>query len=119
MIGAGWAVALAVFLATAAAAEEVTDAPGAILRGLDKVSGVTTDLTVENGTTVEFGTLKVAVSECRLPKDNPAADSYAHLTITDATGAALFDGWMVATSPALSALDHPRYDVWVIRCISN
>lgn len=23
---------------------------------------------------------------------------------------------MTASSPALSALDHPRYDVWVLRC---
>ena len=119
MIRAACALALAALLAAPATAEEVTEAPGAILRGLDKVSGVTTDLTVKNGATVEFGTLKVAVSECRLPKDNPAADAYAHLTISDTKGGVLFDGWMVATSPALSALDHPRYDVWVIRCMSS
>lgn len=97
-----------------------TDAPGAILRGLDKVAGQTTDLTVKNGETIEFGTLKVALSDCRFPTDNPAADAYAHLSITEAAAAAppknLFDGWMVASSPALSALDHPRYDIWVIRC---
>jgi hypothetical protein len=29
----------------------------------------------------------------------------------------VFSGWMVASSPALSALDHPRYDVWVLNCI--
>ncbi|MEM7686480.1 MAG: DUF2155 domain-containing protein, partial [Pseudomonadota bacterium] len=27
-----------------------------------------------------------------------------------------FTGWMFAESPALSALDHPRYDLWVISC---
>ncbi|MGB0800115.1 MAG: DUF2155 domain-containing protein, partial [Planktomarina sp.] len=25
-------------------------------------------------------------------------------------------GWMVASSPALNALEHPRYDIWVLRC---
>ena len=29
----------------------------------------------------------------------------------------LFSGWMLASSPALSALDHPRYDVWVLSCV--
>jgi hypothetical protein len=29
---------------------------------------------------------------------------------------ALFSGWMFASSPALSALEHPVYDVWVIDC---
>lgn len=103
-----------------AAAEEVASAPGAVLRGLDKVSGVTTDLDVARGETVTFGRLNVALSDCRYPIDNPSADAYAHLTITDtAHGAVAFDGWMVASSPALSALDDPRYDVWVIRCRSE
>ena len=30
-----------------------------------------------------------------------------------------FAGWMIADSPALNALDHPRYDVWVLRCITS
>jgi len=30
----------------------------------------------------------------------------------------VFKGWMIASSPALNALDHPRYDVWVLRCIT-
>ena len=28
----------------------------------------------------------------------------------------LFRGWMYASSPALSALEHPVYDVWVLDC---
>ena len=39
------------------------------------------------------------------------------MVITDRnSGATLFDGWMVASSPALSALDDARYDVWVLGC---
>jgi hypothetical protein len=109
----------AFLVATPAAAQDVSEAPGAVLRGLDKVSGTTADLTVRNGETVTYGSLTVTVSDCRYPKDNPAANAYAHLTIRDATGDAVFDGWMVASSPALSALDHPRYDIWVMRCISS
>ena len=28
----------------------------------------------------------------------------------------LFSGWMLASSPALNALEHPVYDVWVLDC---
>ena len=28
-------------------------------------------------------------------------------------------GWMLADSPALSALDHPRYDLWLISCTTS
>jgi hypothetical protein len=105
--------------ALACQAEEVADAPGAILRGLDKMSSQITDLSIKNGDTVTFGTLSVSVSDCRYPANDPAANAYAHVMISDATGATDFDGWMIASSPALSALDHPRYDVWVLRCMSN
>ena len=45
------------------------------------------------------------------------AEADAHLTIRDAASTApVFAGWMLATAPALSALDHPRYDVWVLGC---
>lgn len=95
----------------------VTAASGAIVRGLDKAANQTTDLTLTNGQSGDVGPLKVTVSDCRYPTDNPSSDAFAHLTITDQKGAPLFDGWMVASSPALSALDNPRYDVWVLNCI--
>ena len=90
---------------------------GVSLKGLDKVSGEVLDLDLRVGETAPVGRLEVTVGECRYPEDNPTGEGYAWLTITD-TGreTVVFDGWMVASSPALNALDHPRYDVWVIRC---
>lgn len=90
---------------------------GVVLKGLDKVSGVVTDLAVADGATAAMGRLEVSVGECRYPEDNPNGEAYAWLAIRDPLrGSTLFEGWMVASSPALNALDHPRYDVWVIRC---
>lgn len=97
----------------------VTKAPGAKLRGLDEVSGTITDLTVRNGDQVAFGDMKITVSDCRVPTDNPSADAFAHLSVTGTDGKGIFDGWMIASSPALSAMDHPRYDVWVLSCINS
>ena len=48
------------------------------------------------------------------------AEAYAYLVIRDmARGRDMFSGWMLASSPALNALEHPRYDVWVVRCITE
>ena len=45
------------------------------------------------------------------------SNAFAHLDIADRrSGKTEFSGWMVAASPALSALDDPRYDVWLLRC---
>lgn len=101
------------------AAEDVRAAngSGAQLKGLDKLSGEVEDLTLASGETVAFGRIEVSLMECRYPEDNSAGEAYALLVIRDpAQDVVLFDGWMVASSPALNALDHSRYDVWVSRC---
>lgn len=89
----------------------------AVLRGLDKVSGAVRDLTVGVGQTVMLGRVEIALAACRFPTENPSSDAYGYLTITDARDSQrVFEGWMVASSPALNALDHARYDVWIVSC---
>lgn len=90
---------------------------GVVLKGLDKVSGDVTDVVLRVGETVTVGRVEVDLGECRYFEDNPAGEGFAWLTIRDSVrDSVVFDGWMIASSPALNALDHPRYDVWVIRC---
>ncbi|MFN3577682.1 MAG: DUF2155 domain-containing protein [Tabrizicola sp.] len=97
---------------------EFTESDGASLRFLDKLTSSTGDVTLSRGQTAKFGRLIVRLDSCRYPTGNPASDSEAHLTILEeTTQMQLFSGWMLASSPALSALDHPRYDVWVLGCI--
>jgi len=100
-----------------AAAQTIASSDGVYLRGLDKISGATTDLAIAVGESVSFGRMDIALIACRYPVDEAASEAYAFLEITDETrGERLFYGWMIASSPALNALDHARYDVWVIGC---
>lgn len=100
------------------AGAEFTDSDGAQLRFLDKLTSETGDVTLDAGQSAKFGRLMVRLDSCRYPTGNPASDAEAHLTVTEeTTQSELFNGWMLASSPALSALDHPRYDVWVLSCI--
>lgn len=95
----------------------VVSARGALLRGLDKVTGRTSDLPMATGETLAFGRLNILLGQCRQPKGDPESDAFAELTITDRdSGGVEFAGWMIASSPALSALDDARYDVWVVAC---
>ncbi|AZV77779.1 DUF2155 domain-containing protein [Parasedimentitalea marina] len=99
------------------AQEGAVSGPGAILRGLDKVNGHTVDAELPVGGSAELFGLLVTLSDCRYPEDNPTGDAFAFLTIREPdTGIVQFEGWMIASSPALSALDHSRYDIWVLRC---
>jgi hypothetical protein len=99
------------------AQEQTNTADGALLRGLDKVSGEVVDFGVKSGDTYSLWKLEVKLSECRYPISNPVGDAFAHLTISqDKFENDLFRGWMIASSPALNPLEHARYDLWVLRC---
>lgn len=109
--------ALMLALASPVAAQQATTAPGGTLRVLDKITGRTQDLEFRNGQTRSVGLLAVTMSECRYPSGNRSGDAYALLTIVYNNAAdPVFRGWMIASAPALNALDHPRYDVWALRC---
>lgn len=124
MIRALHAALLGAFVLTCTAlpgmAEEVAQAPGALLRGLDRVSGETLDISIARGETQAFHFLEITLGECRYPVANPSGDAYAWLVIREqGEEGVLFQGWMIASSPALNALDHPRFDIWVIRCTTS
>ena len=96
-----------------------------VLRTLDKVTATTKDYTVRVGDKLNYGSLTVNVRHCekRPPEDIP--ETYAFLQIDDrkldGKGKSgeierVFSGWMLASKPAVSALDHGVYDVWVLDC---
>lgn len=107
-------------LASGAAAQQVSEADGVILRGLDKISGKVYDIEMKSGQTAVFEQLRITLNSCRFPVGNPAGDAFAALEIADTVRDTLvFSGWMIASAPALSAMDHARYDLWVMRCTTS
>lgn len=105
---------------TAGSATRTGAAGGAVLRTLDKVSGEVIDVEMSAAQTMAYGTLQVTLHECRYPTNNPGGDAFALIQIVDARDVReLFAGWMVASSPALNALEHRRYDVWLLRCLTS
>ena len=94
--------------------------PVAVLRTLDKITGRVRRLEVQIDQAARFGTLEIRVRTCRERPPEEPPEAAAFLEIRELKPGEeprkLFDGWMFASSPALSALQHPVYDVWVIDC---
>lgn len=118
MMRSGLMIAIALFLASSGVASAKTIA---VLQGLDKTTARVSTFAAEAGTTVHFGTLSITVRDCRKhpPEEDP--ESAAYLDIDEvypgqAQPKHWFSGWMFASSPAVSALEHPVYDVWVLDC---
>lgn len=97
----------------------VTGAVG-VLQTLDKVTGRVRVLEAPVGEPVQFGPLTIVVRACRkrAPEEPPETAAFLEIVErkTGETSVELFKGWMFASSPAVSALEHPVYDVWVNDC---
>ena len=131
-------IALIAGLVGAAHAATYVQKDRATLRALDKITGRSTDIEVIVGQPVVFGSLKVELEVCYQTPPEEAPESAAFLKIASTQPVAvetmdaavdanevetvseenpvLFSGWMFASSPGLNALEHPVYDIWVIRC---
>lgn len=123
-IAAGLVVAAALAMPAPVQAQsqqiQTATANGAVLRVLDKINGEIEDLRLPNGGAGVVWRMQIELGECRYPVGNPTGDAYAFVTLRqNGLDEPLFRGWMIASAPALNALDHPRYDVWVIRCTTS
>ena len=98
------------------------DMPIAVLQGLDKITARVSTFAVKMDEPSRYGTLNIVVRACRKRPPTETPESAAFMEIKDQNPGerpiSLFNGWMFASSPALSALEHPVYDVWVLDCKS-
>jgi hypothetical protein len=95
--------------------------PHATLQALEKVAGRVHRMEAEVGRQARWAGLDVTVRECMLRASEDVPDSVAFVEVSErrpgSEGAVrIFSGWMFASSPAISALEHPVYDVWLVEC---
>ncbi len=106
-------------LATPAMAETIAN-PIAAFSGLDKITGRVTNFDVYINETVQFGALQLTPRACYT---RPATETQRTSVFLEVDQVSLkggtqrvFTGWMFADSPALNAIDHPVYDIWLVDC---
>lgn len=101
-------------------ATPTVEQPYAILQALDKITATVQRLDVPVGGEARFGTLEIVVRACRstLPEETPEDAGFLQVydTPPGQGRARVFSGWMFSSSPALSAMDHAIYDIWVLDC---
>lgn len=110
------------FAAAAHAVRQMEDYGVVVLRTIDKLSARTHTFDIPVGKTVKFGdSLYIKVQSCRKSAPIEQPESAAFLQIWERKpyedeSKWVFSGWMFASSPSISAMQHPVYDVWVIDC---
>jgi len=117
----GFSFAAALVLLSCAAGAQDLQGDGAILQALDKITARVTTVIVPINQSVSFGGLRITARACRKrpPEEPPEASAFLEIDVVrpgDTTAERRFTGWMFASSPAVSAMEHPVYDVWVVDC---
>jgi hypothetical protein len=112
-------LALPLLAAALLAASPARAADEAVLQGLDKVTARISRLEAPLDQPVKFGTLSIVVKACRKrpPEEPPESAAFLQIDETrpgDAGPTRVFSGWMFASSPGLSGMNHPVYDVCVL-----
>ena len=106
-------------LAGPAAAETIAN-PVAVFSGLDKITARITNFDVYVDETVQFGALQITPRACytRPPTETQRTTVFVEVDQVSLRGQVtrIFTGWMFADSPALNAIDHAVYDIWLVDC---
>lgn len=91
-----------------------------VLQGLNKVTGHISKLEAPVGTVMRFDNLEIIARRCWKASPEEQPENAALLEILELrTGEqpkTAFLGWMFSSSPGLSGLEHPVYDITVLDC---
>ena len=107
-------------LVVAAGASGAAPEPIAVMQGLDKITARVSRFDTPLAKPVTFGTLAIVVRDCErsAPEEQPENAAFVEIyeTPPGEKTKRLFSGWMFSSSPALSGLEHPVYDVTLLGC---
>lgn len=95
----------------------------ALLQAMDKITGRVSEIEVPVNGEVKFGSFSIVVRSCKATPPEETPENYAFVDVADTTKDGkpfnIFKGWMMSSSPALNAVEHPIYDVWLLKCINK
>ena len=93
------------------------------MQALDKITGRVNIINVPVGGEVAFGSFSVVVRACKTRTEDEIPENFAFVDVADKDFSGqeqnIFKGWMFSSSPAVHAVEHPIYDVWLLRCINT
>ena len=93
------------------------------MQAMDKITGRVSIIEAPVDEEVKFGTFSVIVRDCytRSPEETP--ENFAFVDVADyplnEDPVNIFKGWMLSSNPAINPVEHPIYDVWLLKCLNK
>ena len=93
------------------------------MQAMDKITGRVSVIEVPVGGETKFGTFSIVVRDCQTRSPEETPEDFAFVDVVDyplqEKPANIFKGWMLSSNPAINPVEHPIYDVWLLRCINT
>ncbi len=70
----------------------------------------------------EWGTLNIELYACFSSPPNEIPENYALISVLDKLNKEKKDvylGWIISSSPNITPLEHPIYDLWLVDCTND
>ena len=110
---------LLLFCSSTLVAEPITGT-SAKLKLLDKTTNKVTQNIINVNSMVDWYSLNIQIYECYSTPPEEIPEDYVLLEIKDTLSKKkeyIYRGWMISSSPDVTPLEHPIYDLWLIDCM--
>jgi hypothetical protein len=91
----------------------------AVVQGLNKTTAKTSTLEIRIGEKTKFGQISIIAHKCWQASLDQKPESKILLEVfekKEGIETRIFYGWMFASSPSISGLEHPIYDLTAVGC---
>ncbi|MDC6447755.1 DUF2155 domain-containing protein [Alphaproteobacteria bacterium] len=89
---------------------------------LDKISNKLTIKTISVNDFDSIGTLIIKVYSCFKEPPDKIPENYVLINVIDNfqdQDKSIYKGWMISSSPDVTPLEHPIYDLWLLGCSND
>jgi len=89
---------------------------------LDKISNKLTEKSIKVNDSDIMGTLSIKVYSCFTEPPDEIPEDYVLIDVKDNfqdKKKSIYIGWMISSSPDVTPLEHPIYDLWLLDCSND
>ena len=89
---------------------------------LDKISNQLFEKTISVNDSDDIETLNIKVYACFTEPPDEISEDYVLINVKDNFKniyKSIYKGWMISSSPEVTPLEHPIYDLWLLGCSND
>lgn len=92
-------------------------------QAMNKITGQVKEIDVSVNGLANFETFSILVRKCVTKSPEETPENTAFVDVVDdyqtSTPTNIFKGWMFSSTPGINGVEHPIYDIWLLKCFNS